>query len=112
MASGRPKMLQSGKVLSTTPEKIDVDSLVDRILNLTHKLDSDIYEVVLIKSKLTEVSEKLIEANANGSTVDMSILSYIKLLEYKIGKSGINATLNFIKNFVNSFLGSLQEHIN
>ena len=112
MASDRPKKLQSGIVSSTTPEKIDVDSLVDRILNLTHKLDLDIYEVVLIKSKLTEVSEKLIEANAHGSTVDMSILSDIKLLEYKIGESGINATLIFIKNFVDSFLGSLQEHVN
>ena len=112
MARGRPKKLQSGIVLSTTPEQIDVDSLVDRILNLTHKLDSDIYEVVLIKSKLTEFSEKLIEANANGSTVDMSILSDIKLLKYKIGESRINAALNFIENFVNSFLDSLQECIN
>ena len=112
MASGRPQKLQSQKVSSTTPEKIDVDAIVDRILKLTHKLDSDIYQVVLIKSKLTEVSEKLIEANANGSRVDMSILSDIKLLEFKIDKSGINGALNFIENFVNSFLSSLQEHIN
>ena len=69
MASSRPQNIQSGKVSSTTPEKIDVDSLVDMILNLTHKLDSDIYEVVSIKSKLTEMSKKLIEANVNGSKV-------------------------------------------
>ena len=67
MASSKPQNVQSGKVLSTIPEKIDVDSLVDRILNLTHKLDSDIYEVVLIKSKLTEISKKLIEAHVNVS---------------------------------------------
>ena len=112
MASGRPQKLQSWKILSTTPEKLDVDAVVDRILNLTHKLDSDIYQVVLIKSKLTEVNQKMIEAHANGSKVDMSILADIKMLEYKIGESGINAALNFIENFVNSFLGSLQEHIN
>ena len=39
MASSKPQNIQNGKVSSTTPEKIDVDSLVDRILNLTHKLD-------------------------------------------------------------------------
>ena len=111
MASSRPQNVQSGKVSSTTPEKVDVDSLVDRILNLTHKLDSDIYEVVLIKSKLTEVSEKLIEANVNGSKVDMSILSDIKLLEFKIGESEINAALNFIKNSVDSLLNSLEQRI-
>ena len=111
MASGGPQKLQSLKVLSTTPEKIDVDAIVDIILNLTHKLDSDIYQVVLIKSKLTEVSEKFIEANANGSRVDMSIISDLKLLEYKISESGINAALNFIENFVDSFLSSLQECI-
>ena len=111
MASGRPENLQSQKVSTTTHDKIDVDTIVDRILKLTHKLDSDIYQVVLIKSKLTEVSEKLIEANANGSRVDMSILSDIKLLEFKIDKSGINGALNFIENFVNSFLSSLQERI-
>ena len=71
MATHWPQKVQSQKVSSTTPEKIDVDAIVDRILNLTHKLDSDIYQVVLIKSKLTEVSEKLIEANANGSKVDL-----------------------------------------
>ena len=103
--------MQSQKVLSTTPEKIDVDAIVDRILNLTHKLDSDIYQVVLIKSKLTEVSKKLIQVNVNGSKVDMSILSDIKMLEFKIGESGINAALNFIENFVDSFLTSLQDHI-
>ena len=112
MASGGPQKLQSLKVSSTTPEKIDVDTIVDRILKLTHKLDSDIYQVVLIKSKLTEVSEKLIEANVNGSRVDMSIISDIKLLEFKISESGINAALNFMENFVDSFLSSLQEHIN
>ena len=111
MASSRPQKLQSQKVSRTTPEKIDIDAIVDRILNLTHKLDSDIYQVVLIKSKLTKVSEKLIEANVNGSKVDMSILSDIKILEFKIGESGINAALNFIENFVNSFLSSLQERI-
>ena len=111
MASGTPKKLQSQKVSSTTPEKIDLDTIVDRILKLTHKLDSDIYQVVLIKSKLTEVSEKFIEANANGSRVDMSIISDIKLLEFKISESGINAALNFIENFVDSFLSSLQERI-
>ena len=111
MASGGPQKLQSLKVSSTTPEKIDVDAIVDRILKLTHKLDSDIYQVVLIKSKLTEVSEKFIEANANGSRVDMSIISDIKLLEFKISESGINAALNFIENFVDSFLSSLQERI-
>ena len=111
MASSKPQNVQSGKVSSTTPEKIDVDSLVDRILNLTHKLDSDIYEVVLIKSKLTEISEKLIEAHVNGSKVDMSILSDIKLLEFKIGESGINASLNFIRNSVDSLLHSLGQRI-
>ena len=111
MATRGPQKVQSRKVSSTTPEKIDVDAIVDRILNLTHKLDSDIYQVVLIKSKLTEVSEKLIEANVNGSKVDMSILSDIKMLEFKIGESGINAALNFIENFVDSFLASLQDRI-
>ena len=111
MATRGPQKVQSRKVLSTTPEKIDVDAIVDRILNLTHKLDSDIYQVVLIKSKLTEVSEKLIEANVNGSKVDMSILSDIKMLEFKISESGINTALNFIENFVDSFLTSLQDHI-
>ena len=111
MASSRSQNIQSGKVASTTPEKIDVDSLVDRILNLTHKLDSDIYEVVLIKAKLTEMSEKLIEANVNGSKVDKSILSDIKLLEFKIVESGINAALNFISNSVDSLLHSLGQHI-
>ena len=103
--------MQSGKVLSNTPKKVDVDSLVDKILNLTHKLDSDIYEVVLIKSKLTKMSEKLIEEHVNGSKVDMSILSDIKLLEFKIGESGINASLNFIRNSVDSLLHSLGQHI-
>ena len=112
MASGWPEKLQSQKVSTTTPDKIDVDTIVDRILKLTHKLDSDIYQVVLIKSKLTEVREKLIEANANGSRVDMSILSDIKLLELKICESSINAALNFIENFVDSFRTSLQERIN
>ena len=111
MASSKPQNVQSRKVSSTTPEKIDVDSLVDRILNLTHKLDSDIYEVVLIKSKLNDISEKLIEAHANGSKVDMSILSDIKLLEFKIGESGINASLNFIRNSVDSLLHSLGQRI-
>ena len=111
MATGRPKKLQSKAVSSTTPDKIDIDSLVERILMLTHKMDSDIYDIVSIKSKLTEVSEKLIEANANGSKVDMSILSDIKLLEFKIGESGINAALNFITNSVGSLLDSLQQRI-
>ena len=111
MASSGSQKLQSLKVSSTTPEKIDVDAIVDRILILTHKLDSDIYQVVLIKSKLTEVSEKFTEANANGSRVDMSIISDIKLLEFKISESGINAALNFIENFEDSFLSSLQERI-
>ena len=84
MASGGPQKLQSLKVLSTTPEKIDVDAIVDRILKLTHKLDSDIDQVMLIKSKLTEVSAKFIEANTNGSRVDMSIISDMKLLEFKM----------------------------
>ena len=44
--------------------------------------------------------------------VDMSILADIKMLEYKIGESGINAALNFIENFVDSFLGLSTEHIN
>ena len=109
MASGRPQKLQSLKVSSTTPEKIDVDAIVDRILKLTHKLDSDIYQVVLIKSKLTEVNAKFIDAN--GSRVDMSIISDMKLLEFKISESGINAALNFIENLVDSFLSSLQERI-
>ena len=111
MATCWAQKVQSRKVLSTTPEKIDVDAIVDRILNLTHKLDSDIYQVVLIKSKITEVSKKLIEANVNGSKVDMSILSDIKIFEFKISESGINAALNFIENFVDSFLTSLQDHI-
>ena len=118
MASGGPQKLQSLKVSSTTPEKIDVDAIVDRILKLTHKLDSDIYQVMLIKSKLTEVNAKFIEANANGSRVDMSIISDMKQLEFKISESGINAALNFIENLVNfienlvdSFLSSLQERI-
>ena len=111
MTSCGPQKVQSRKVSSTTPEKIDVDTIVDRILNLTHKLDSDIYQVILIKSKLTEVSQKMIEAHATGSKVDMSILSDIKMLEFKIGESGINAALNFIENFVDLFFTSLQDCI-
>ena len=61
-------------VSSTTPEKLDVDSLVDRVLHLTSKLESDIYHIVLIKSKLTQISEKLIEADANDLSVDLTIV--------------------------------------
>ena len=51
MASGGPQKLQSLKVSSTTPEKIDVDAIVDRILKLTHKLDSDICLTSLTRAK-------------------------------------------------------------
>ena len=99
-------------VSSTTPEKLDVDSLVDRVLHLTSKLESDIYHIVLIKSKLTQISEKLIEANANELSVDLTIVSDIRLLEQKICESGINPVLKYIESCADSFLDSLKNHIN
>ena len=91
-------------VSSTTPEKLDVDSLVDRVLHLTSKLESDIYHIVLIKSKLTQVSEKLIEADLS---VDLTIV-----LEQKICESGINPVLKYIESCADSFLDSLKNRIN
>ena len=78
------KKCDCGKVSSTTPDKLDIDSLVERVLQLTSKLESDIYDIVVIKSTLTQISEKLIEADANNLSVDLTILSEIRLLEQKI----------------------------
>ena len=99
-------------VSSTTPEKLDVDSLVDRVLDLKSKLESDIYHIVLIKSKLTQISEKLIEADANDLSVDLTIVSDIRLLEQKICESGINRVLKYIESCADSFLDSLKNRIN
>ena len=99
------------RVSSTTPEKLDVDSLVDRVLHLTSKLESDIYHIVLIKSKLTQISEKLIEADANDLSVDLAIVSDITLLEQKICQSGITPVLDYIESCSDTFLDSLKDRI-
>ena len=39
-------------VSSTTPKKLDVNSLVDRVLHLTSKLESDIYHIGPNKVKI------------------------------------------------------------
>ena len=77
---------------------------MDRVLHLTSKLESDIYHIVLIKSKLTQISEKLIEANANDLSVDLTIVSDIRLLEQKICESGINPVLKYIESCADAFL--------
>ena len=106
------KKCDCGTVSSTTPDKLDIDSLVDRVLQLTSKLESDIYDIVIIKSTLTQISEKLIEAEANNLSVDLTILSEITLLEQKICESGINPVLKFIDSFADSILDSLKNCIN
>ena len=106
------KKCDCGTVSSTTPDKLHIDSLVDRVLQLTSKLESDIYDIIIIKSTLTEISEKLIEADANNLSVDLTILSEIRLLEQKICESGINPVLKFIDSFADSILDSLKNRIN
>ena len=106
------KKCDCGTVSSTTPDKLNIDSLVDRVLHLTSKLESDIYDIVIIKSTLTQISEKLIEADANNLSVDLTILSEIRLLELKICESGINPVLKFIDSFADSILDSLKNRIN
>ena len=77
----RPKRCQCQTVLSTTEERIHIDTLVDKISSIMLAINTDIYQLVSVRTTLNSIKETLIEADTNNSTIDHSLPHEINAVE-------------------------------
>ena len=107
----RPKRCQCQTVLSTTEERIHIDTLVDKISSIMLAINTDIYQLVSVRTTLNSIKETLIEADTNNSTIDHSLPHEINAVEEKLCNEGMNSLLNVVEKLVDSIAKSLPNRI-
>ena len=107
----RPKRRQCQTVSSTIEERIHIDTLVDKISSIMLAINTDIYQLVSVRTTLNSIKETLIEADTNNSTIDNSLLHEINAVKEKLCNEGMNSLLNVVEKLVDSIAKSLPNRI-
>ena len=107
----RPRKCQCQTVSSTIEERIHIDTLVDKISSITLAINTDIYQLVSVRTKLNSIKETLIEADTNNSTINHSLPHEINAVKEKLCNEGINSLLNIVEKLVDSIGRSLPNRI-